>query len=382
MIESRRLALACCALAGLVSVTTAQAPAPAPAAPASATDLTAIHNRIPSEADRKIITQWIAAQLESAVAKNPPDLAAFRHAFLAEFKANGTDQFHQAFADLSAEAFAKAIADPANAQGPGAMLCGMMLSLLAEMDRPSSLPAALDGLKHKSEYVREQAAACLVRIHDKVPPADVQRAFDAVAAAADKGSNGLALRAMYEALMRYGKPEDATKAVLNALGARIPAYEKRDLRTCPGDTTAADLLADTFTKLRAQITPETQQRAAQRLAELLTVAVLNYKDIAPTDGADAGEPKADRLNLELLIDAAERALVAAAKADPQQLPVTAKMKGPEAGRVEAMQAALDRWIGTPQKPGVLTQAFNVPAGLPNIKLAPATTTRPAAAAKS
>jgi hypothetical protein len=69
-------------------------------------------------------------------------------------------------------------------------------------------------------------------------------------------------------------------------------------------------------------------------------------------------------------------LAKATNTDPQKQSVSEQMKGPESGRLERMQAALDRWIGTPQKPGVLSQTFNVPAGLPDIKLTATTAGSP------
>jgi hypothetical protein len=382
MIDIRRLALAVCATASLLPMAVAQTPAPAPAA-APSNNLAALRTRAPTDADRRVITEWIGGQIQSAAKKDPPDLVAFRRAFLGEFKASGAnEQFRQVFADLSAEAFGRAIADPANAQGTGALMCGMALGTLADMNRPSGVPVALEGLKHKSEVVRERAASCLLRMRDRVPPAETQRVFDAVAVAAGKETGGLALHAMYKALIAYGKPEDTTKAILAVLDARIPVYEKRDLHGCAGDVTAADLLLDTFTNRRAQLTAETLQRAVQRLAELLTVAVLNYKGLMAA-GSASSESLMDPQQqcLELLIDATERAMAKAANTDLQQQSVSAQMKGPETGRLERMQASLDRWIGTAQKPGVLNQqAFGVPVGLPKIKLVPSSTgTRPAAA---
>ncbi|MGB9625702.1 MAG: hypothetical protein ACPMAQ_12670 [Phycisphaerae bacterium] len=361
MISLRRSALALCSAFVLARLAVAQAPAPA-------NELAAVRTRTPTDADRRTIAQWIAGRIEAAM-KPSPDLAAFRGAFLGEFRAAGaTEPFKQAFADLSAEACAKLIADPASGQGSGALVCGMLLGVLADMGRPSAMPAALEGLKSKAEFVRERAATCLLRIHERIPAADMQRAFDALAAAAGKEWNGVVLIAMYKALYACGKPEDATKAVLAVLGARVRAYQKRDLRGCMGDIAADELLAETFTARRAQIAAETLRLGVRRLAELLTVAVLNYKELSAVTGSSREQSRADLQRLALLIDATERALAKATNTDPQKQSVAEQMKGPETGRVERMQAALDRWIGTPQKPGVLSQAFNVPAGLPDIRL--------------
>lgn len=369
MIDLRRSALALCSAFVFAPLAVAQAPA-------SAKDLAAIRTRTPTDADRRTIAQWISERIEAAM-KPSPDLAAFRGAFLAEIRASGaTEPFKQALADLSAEACAKLIGDPANSQGPGALVGGMLLGVLADMGRPSALPAALEGLKSKADFVRERAATCLLRIRDRIPAADMQRAFDALAAAAGKELNGVVLGAMYKALYACGKPEDATKAVVAALGARVAAYQKRDLRGCAGDITADELLAETFTARRAQISAETLRLAVRRLAELLTVAVLNYKELSAVAGSAREESRADLQRLALLIDATERALAKATNTDPQKQSVSEQMKGPESGRLERMQAALDRWIGTPQKPGVLSQTFNVPAGLPDIKLTATTAGSP------
>lgn len=369
MIDLRRSALALCSAFVLAPLAVAQAPAPA-------NELAAIRTRTPTDADRRTIAQWITGRIEAAM-KPSADLAAFRGAFLGEFRATGaTEPFKQAFADLSAEACAKLIGDPANGQGSGALVCGMLLGILADMGRPSAMPAALEGLKSRAEFVRERAATCLFRIRERIPAAEMQRVFDALAATAGKEANDVVLSAMYKALYACGKPEDATKAVLAVLGSRVAAYQKRDLRGCMGDITADELLAETCTARRAQIPAETLRLAVRRLAELLTVAVLNYKELSAVTGGSREQSRADLQRLALLIDATERALAKATATDPQKQSVTEQMKGPETGRMERMQAALDRWIGTPQKPGVLSQAFNVPAGLPDIRLTPTATGSP------
>ncbi len=370
MIDTRRPLLAAFVLAALCLPAGAQAPAPAASAPAN--ELIPLRSRVPTDADRQAIIRWIDRQIQTASAE-PHDLAAFRKAFLGEFRAAGaTENYKNTFADLAAEAFAKAIADPNNGQGRGGLLCAMMLSLLSDMKRPSSVPSALAGLSHKMAILRNQAARCIAQVGDKIPAADLPRVVDAVEAAAVKETSGVVLRSLYEALPSKNR-EDTAKRITQILKARLAAYQNRDLRACAGDAAAAAVLA-----APAGLPAETQRLAVQRLAEILTAATLNYLDLAAT-AAEGGPPHPDAHNLELVIDSVERALTSVTKRGADAPSITAKMKTAGANRLDNMRSELNRWIGTGQAPGILNAApFGLPAGLPDVKLAPSPATHAAA----
>ncbi len=365
---------------GLVSAALAQTTAPAD-------ELGPLRNRTPGDADRRVIAQWIDKQVQAAATNQAADLSAFRKAFLTEHRSGG-NEFKQALADLSAEAFAKAIADPNNAQGRGGILCAVMMTVLAEMNRPtpraSLLPTALAGLLHKMAVVREQAARALARTVDQLQqPADIQRILTAAQTAAMKEGTGPALREMYNVLGVRARAEDGTRAVAAVMKARLPAYQERNLLACIGEVGAAAALERMFAAGRAQIQPETQRLAVQRLAEILSAATQNYIERIPAE-ADPTEPvKPEVHDLELTIDAVERALTAIVKAmkpDARTPSVAVKMKSGSSTRGEEMRLELSGWIGTPQTPGTLTQApFNLPVGLPDARLAPATATAPTTA---
>lgn len=373
-------------IVGLIStVLQAQAPAP-PAPPAIGPDLAPIRARIPTEPDQRIITQWIEAQITAASGEDPAGIRNFRRAFGDQYRATGaTEGFRTALAQLASRSFAQAIANRAGgAKGPA--LCSIMMTVLIEMNQPSAVEAALAGLSHPSDAVRDRSAKCLTQLAGKLSEGDVTKVVAAAQAAGGKENQPLALREIYRLLAAGGKPEDSVKAICAIVQTRLAAYKARDVRACRGDAAAAEAIAAYFSgNARSQITQATAKMALQRMAELLTAAVLNYI-------ADPPEKPDDRAylerqdNLEITIDAVEKALVAVAKSQKDSLQpavVADKLKQAGAGRNADMQLELNKWIGTSSTPGLLNAApFSLPVGLPDIKLAPpqtpnAATTKPA-----
>lgn len=372
MVDSRRLALMVWIAGGLPLGGFAQTPAPA------AGELAPLRGRAPTDADRRTLTQWIDKQIQAAATREPQNLAAFRRAFLDEWTATGTaEAYRQALADLAAEAFAKAVADPKNAQGRGALLCGMMMSLLGDMARPSAVPAALAGLTHPAEVVRNRAARCLGRI-EAIPPAELPRVLSALQTAAGKEPNGWALWEMGATLAAKAPAEEAIKRLSAILKARLTAYQNRDLKASYGDAAAIDALGRLIERAGANPPPS----AVQVLAAILKAATLNYVDLS-TQGNEQDHASIEVQHLELVIDSAERALTAAMKGRgtaPAQIPaIMAKIRTAADTKTEDVNKELARWIGAPGTPGILNQdPFKLPAGLPDVVVAPPTTTAPAA----
>lgn len=364
----RTLAITFLSMLSMGTLATAQAP-----------DLEPIRGRAPTDADRQAITQWVQAEIEAAIAKDPPDLRTLRRHCLEQDRATGaTRQFRDVFAEVLTQATTSAIGDTQYAEGNGALACAMLLRTLREIKQPTSVAAGRAGLAHPSPVVREQAGRLLVGLRDVIPSNELANVLQDVRSAAEKETNGFALQQFCALLTTAGNAEEQARALLPIIEKRLAACTQRDLRGCVGDAAAAASLRGLFGGGQGQISAATQRLTVQRMAELLKVSVLNYLAIVPKK-ADPNplDLRPEQRELELLIDSVEKTLVVAAKAmqaDVQPAEVAAKTQAGGENRLDAIRQEINTWIGTADAPGRLNAApFNLPAGLPDVQLAPVTT---------
>lgn len=378
MIRCRALAAAILVSASSIPAAVAQAP-PAPA-PASA-DLTAIRTHAPTADEQKQITQWIDAQLQAALAQPRPDLRAFWQGFRQNFD-QGVPAFRDVFAARTAEAFGAVIRDPKSASGSGPVVCAMMFTVLAHMKSPTAMPVALAALSHPAASVRERAASCVRALIANVPADQVATLRTALRDVGRAEGNPIILREVYNALGALPGPEESAGAILEILSARIDAYAHGNWFGAAGDARAAFILQRIMGANPNPLGAATQALVVRRLAGLLKIAVLTYVPLANL-AADSATPPSRMHDLELLIDSAETALTASARAMQAQLKapsVSAKMKSGDQGRLTEMRLELNAWIGTAQTPGQLNGApFDLPVGLPGVEVVPTSrsTTQPA-----
>jgi hypothetical protein len=243
----------------------------------------------------------------------------------------------------------------------------------------------LAGLQSAAPVVRERAAYCLGRLIGQVPGQQLGAIVNALGAAARQETSGTVLEAMYRALDIPAQAPAAFQAIVTALTERIPKYAAGDVRFARAETAAGVVLQHLVAAAGRQSIPQaTLQDAVPPLARLLKLATLSFL-AGPTPlmtERQRAVRQADLAGCVATIEGALGVVVHAVKTDVTLPSITSKLTQSAEAVATEVQLELNRWIGTADTPGVLNQApFNLPAALPDTKLAP-TATNPAPAGAS
>ena len=338
----------------------AQTTSPGPAG----TALDAIRGRAPTgEADDKVLDEWIAAEVRSLLeAPDPVRADAFRTAFKTQIAdAKNAPEFTGRFAERTAQAFAKELADCAKLAAPAARA---MAWVLTDFKRAGTVDGLEAGLKCADKPdVRFLCAGAFSALRDTIGPNAVllERTLRILREAGQAETNGVVVAAIYDALQFTGSDRLAggAEAMLDVLEARL---QKR--KAFPGGPVCdgGELRVLAFFQKNA-LPQALKERLVGRLAVMLRLDVERLAQAGAKPG-EAVLSESEQAALAESLDLCE-ALLAQLVAPGNAPNVRGALKKAPDVRTPEMKLELNKWIGTEETPGILNETpWKVAKGAP------------------
>jgi len=374
------------AVSSLTTRSTAWGQAPRPTAPTA--DLANIRKTNLDGPDRTSVENWVGQQIQQLFAATNDKAAQSQgQKFFEEVQthtkaADATPPFREGLATILATAFNKQYPSSSATRRPLATVYVLMSINQAQMSIPQTTAPAVPvmdafklALTDTTSGGRYLGASGLLNLLKKLNDDQWRVLLPDVQKAATAEKSPIVLGQLYDFLLKAegSRIEAAIPILANILDARLVQFDQNKGWPTLADANAAKWLSE---KLANSANTQLQMRAVSILARLMTNAMYAYV----TKPGDAWSE-----SLEKTIRACEASLksLVSARAANAQLPnpdVTTAMLENSHQQVEAMMTALQKWIGTSNKPGVLNAApFNLEPGL---KIAPPTlspTTEPTTA---
>ncbi len=321
--------------------------------------------------DRDRVQNWLEQQVSGLLALKANDAVTAQGSALVatiteHFRAsNATMGFKDGLAQLVLQIVTRQYNSPpasAEARKPAAVGFALLAvqAVLPNADAAAAIACLTPALSDPAPAVRFLAASGLAGVAAKVDDRQWGTLLAAVQKAAAGESDPVALGAMLQVLLVRSGPrqESVVPAVQAVMDARLEAFARQALLPGPQDAEIASWLGEQALKIAEA---HSTVPFVDRIARLMTLATWTYLSEMPSS------PR--RLQLERAVMAAETQLkaIVRAKADVPTPPdvTTAMLAGAATpAQAENMTTALERWIGTPQQPGVLNSApFGLPVGL-------------------
>lgn len=307
------------------------------------------------EKDDRVLDAWIQEEL-ARLDEDPTDLErakAFQRRCIAQIaNAGNAPEFVARLADRVGALFAPRLADCDKLAPPAARA---MAVVLRQFDRAGVIDALEVGLKCESRqdvrYLCAQGFARL-RTNIAVNPVLMERALRILRTAGQAETSGMVVSQIYDALSFQSgdRLSDAMEAMLDVLEARIE--KRRAASVCDGGEL-------TFLGFVTANRPP-NRALTDRLVPLLAVQL--RLDVSRLEEENVDEYEKARLLAS--IDAGEALLTDLASPSAPPNVRSALRKGDDVRMLEA-KIELNKWIGTPNAPGVLNaQPWNVPVGAP------------------
>jgi len=335
--------------------------------------------------DRDRVQNWLEQQVSGLLALTANEAVAAQGSALVatiteHFRAsNATKAFKDGLAQLVLQIVARQYnSPPASAEARKPMAVGFALlaaqAVLPNADTAAAAACFTPALSDPAPAVRYLAAGGLAAVADKTDNQQWNSLLAAVQKAAAAESDPVALGAQLQILLVRSGPrsEAVVPAVQAVMDARLEAIARQTLLPGPQDGEIASWMGEQALKIAEA---RNTVPFVDRIARLMTLATWSYLSEMPSS------PR--RLQLERVVMSAEAQLkaLARAKANVATPPdVTAAMLAGAAtpAQAENMTAALERWIGTSQQPGVLNNPpFGLPVGLGLARPATASASPPA-----
>lgn len=324
-------------------------------------------NNFPS-IDRQRVQDWAQQRIKALLVSKEPMKDG--PAFVAEINqhiqaSDATPAFKTGMYEVLAAAFAAQYKPASGSNDPAAALSTVfLLALIKNHDSPAALACYKLAIKDAASSVRLVAAEGLLKSKiaagewdTLLPDLQKQAAVEADPATMDR---------LYRVLTMNGGPAlDRVVPVLMAvLDSRLTRFEQKGEFPAVADANAAAWLAGKLGQINNN---QTRSDVVRRTARLLADAVYHYTQ------TEAGVDQKIQLERVILITEQQLKAMTPGAGSQTQPDVTTAMTEGGAERNAKMQAAMDAWIGTPQKAGLLNGApYNFERGLGIRRPAPAT----------
>ncbi len=307
------------------------------------------------EEDDRILDAWIQQEL-SRLDEDPTNAEranAFRTRFVAQIThSSNSPEFVARLADRVGLLFTPRLAECDKLAPPVARA---LAGVLRQFDRPGVMDALEAGLRCESRQdVRYLCAQGFVRLRDNIAvnPVLTERFLRILRTAGQAETSGMVTAQIYEALSfrSADRMPDAMAVMLDIWNARIE--KRRAVPVCDGGELG---LLNFVTANRP-----TSRPLLERLVPLLAVQL--RLDVTRLEQERLDEY--ERMQLLASVDAGEALLTQLVSPSAAPNVRNALRKGDDVRMLE-VQIELNKWIGTPNAPGVLNASpWNVPVGAP------------------
>lgn len=323
-----------------------------PAVPAHGQDaretaILELAKRVPTAADDQIIKDWLNWEIDRMLRQ--PNPSEFLNNLKRIYDTSTVEVFKTQFLKVASSVFAAEFSKADGMTGPKA---AVLVQGLAQFPRVEVFEGLSAALQHPESEVRYLAARTFASLQSIVSEDQFgrQRMIDGIVAAATKETNGVVLRAMYQAVQFNNQPVESLAALTKIIKAQ--AGVSRSVPAADGaESTAFRFIKSNMSRLN----PVDKTDLVKAVAAMLNCRTLRYLNATLTP-----EWRTSHLYGMLACEEMLKDLLGPGAQDVGNIKKALAESGPEGRKINVELQRLN-WVGTAQNSSALNKApYNMP----------------------